>query len=314
MPTQKDAGKAFEYALITEANNVLSNAYATNLVIDACYENAKESFLLYTADQKRNYTRAAIASINHIISLEPRLVNPTTPDDVIQLQLMPDRAGQQGDVRDILFIRSRQNWEIGISAKNNHKAVKHSRLSDQLDFGNEWMNVNCSQGYFDAIIPIFQNLRNLRARNEVWRNVRSKDRTVYIPILDAFIAELNLINQQNNDIPRTLVSYLLGRHDFYKVIKRKNVVEVLAFNMNGTLNRSINGNLGRTVQKLRLPNQIIQLAYKPNSTNTLLLVCDQGWTISFRIHNAESRVVPSLKFDINLVGHPQTMYSNHIHY
>lgn len=314
MPTQKDAGKAFEFALITEANAILSRTHTTNLVIDASYTSAENSFLLYNTAQKAKYNDAAIAAINHIIHLEPRLINPTSAADILQLQLMPDRVGQQGDVRDVLFIRSQQNWEIGISAKNNHKAVKHSRLSDTLDFGREWLGLNCTPNYFSSIAPIFQNLRNLKTQGEIWRNISNKDRTVYMPVLDAFIAELNLLNQQNNNVPGALVSYLLGRNDFYKVIKRKSVVEVLAFNMRGTLNKTVAGGLGRTVQRLRLPSQIIQFAYKPNSNNTLLLVCDQGWTISFRIHNAETNVVPSLKFDINLIGHPQTMYSNHITY
>lgn len=314
MPTQKDAGKAFEFALITQANTILSRTHATNLVIDASYTSAENSFLLYNNPQKAKYEDAAIAAINHIIHLEPRLLNPSSAGDILQLQLMPDRVGQHGDVRDVLFIRSQQKWEIGISAKNNHKAVKHSRLSDTLDFGREWLGLNCTTNYFNSIAPIFQNLRNLKAQSEIWRNVSNKGRTVYMPMLDAFIAELNLLNQQNNNVPSILASYLLGRHDFYKVIKRKSVVEVLAFNMHGTLNKTVTGGLGRTVQRLRLPSQIIQFAYKPNSNNTLLLVCDQGWTISFRIHSAETNVVPSLKFDINLIGHPQSMYSNHITY
>jgi len=313
MPTQKDAGKAFEYSLITQANEVLSRIHQTNLVIDSSYTSAQHSFFLYNETQRTKYIQAASAAINHIIQLEPRLENSTSETDLLHLQLMPDHAGQQGDVRDILFIRSEQNWEIGISAKNNHKAVKHSRLSGTLDFGQEWLGLNCSTNYFETIAPIFQNLRDLKEQGEVWRNIRNKDLTVYRPLLDAFVEELRTLNQRNDNVPQKLVSYLLGRYDFYKVIKRKNVVEVLAFNINGTLNRAVVG-LGRTVQRLRLPTQIIQIAYKPNSNNTLLLVCDHGWTISFRIHNAETKVIPSLKFDVNLVGHPQTMYSNHVTY
>ena len=31
---------------------------------------------------------------------------------------------------------------------------------------------------------------------------------------------------------------------------------------------------------------------------------DGGWQFSFRIHNAETYVVPTLKFDIQIVGMP----------
>ena len=36
--------------------------------------------------------------------------------------------------------------------------------------------------------------------------------------------------------------------------------------------------------------------------------------MSFRIHNASSKVEPSLKFDINLIGQPQALYSHHINW
>jgi hypothetical protein len=39
-----------------------------------------------------------------------------------------------------LAIRVLQKWEIGVSAKNNHNAVKHSRLSSDIDFG-KWLNI-----------------------------------------------------------------------------------------------------------------------------------------------------------------------------
>ncbi len=60
--------------------------------------------------------------------------------------------------------------------------------------------------------------------------------------------------------------------------------------------------------------RIIELSFKPNSTDTLFLICDEGWQISFRIHNASSKVEPSLKFDINLIGQPPALYTHHIHW
>lgn len=37
------------------------------------------------------------------------------------------------------------------------------------------------------------------------------------------------------------------------------------------------------------------------------MVMDNGWQISFRIHNALSRLEPSLKFDIQLIDIPQSV-------
>lgn len=56
-----------------------------------------------------------------------------------------------------------------------------------------------------------------------------------------------------------------------------------------------------------LPTTIYNLDYKRGSKNTLELVMDNGWQISFRIHNALSRLEPSLKFDIQLIDIPQSV-------
>ena len=44
--------------------------------------------------------------------------------------------------------------------------------------------------------------------------------------------------------------------------------------------------------------------FVPGKTNTVELYMDGGWQFSFRIHNAETYVKASLKFDIQIVGMP----------
>jgi len=39
---------------------------------------------------------------------------------------------------------------------------------------------------------------------------------------------------------------------------------------------------------------------------------NEGWQISFRIHNASSRIEASLKFDINLVSTPRSLFVNQL--
>ena len=75
----------------------------------------------------------------------------------------------------------------------------------------------------------------------------------------------------------------------------------MAFNIYGTLNR----NAGRersivNVPQLNMPTRFFDISFKPNSRNTIIVTCDNGWTVSMRIHNASSRVEPSLKFDVRL--------------
>jgi len=68
-------------------------------------------------------------------------------DDTLQLIIPTDDRGREGDVRDIIIVRSEIGWEIGISVKNNHSAVKHPRLSSVLDFGEKWFGIKCSDDY-----------------------------------------------------------------------------------------------------------------------------------------------------------------------
>lgn len=315
MPTQTQSGKAFEYALINEANNILSVSFTINLIIDNNYNNCLSCFNIFSPRQQARYSAAAIAALNHIISLEPRLVNTVNLSDILTIQLLPDMAGTRGDVRDVLFIRSSQNWEIGISAKNNHKALKHSRLSNVKDFGNAWVGVPCSQTYFNAINPIFSQLALMKLQGALWRNQPNKHVQFYQPVLNAFRNELSIINSNNNNIPQSLISYIIGRNDFYKVMKRARTVEILAFNLHGTLGRGIGGVRPMVnIPRLVLPTQIVQFQMMAGKTDTLSMICDWGWQLSFRIHSAETLVIPSLKFDINLVGHPNSIYSHHIPY
>ena len=60
---------------------------------------------------------------------------------------------------------------------------------------------------------------------------------------------------------------------------------------------------------LKMPTEILKMDLKKDSTNTVQIICDNGWTLSLRIHNASEWVEPSLKFDIQLVGVPNNLGS-----
>ena len=316
MPTQTEAGKAFEYALVKKTYELLSPCHSVELKEDSSLQVARNCFDLFGAKDQDKYLRAAITASLHIIEIEPRLNNPYSPDDTLTLQIAPDSEGIKGDVRDVLLLRSAQSWEIGISAKNNHKAVKHSRLSDKIDFGKEWLGLPCSDAYYSNVLPVFQELRQLKEKEELWRNLPGKHRRFYIPVLEAFKDELIRLDRENpSTVPANLLRYLIGHKDFYKIIKRSNKSEVYGFHLYGTLNKPAE-KVKPTfkVPRLKLPARIIEIIIKPNSTDTIILTCDEGWQISFRIHNASSKVEPSLKFDINLIGQPPSLYTHHLNW
>src|SRR6185312_1789441 len=189
------------------------------------YEIARRSYTLFDETDRTNYDLAARAGVSHILTLEPGLTSTTLDHDKISIIIQSDSTGILGDVRDVIVIRSAQNWEIGFSAKTNHTAVKHSRLSDNIDFGKLWLGINCSREYFVEVTKIFGELRqlmqNAKTQKEIlkWKNLPRKQERFYKPILESFTKELQKLNQENPEVPARLLEYLIGRNDFYKVIK-----------------------------------------------------------------------------------------------
>jgi hypothetical protein len=147
----------------------------------------------------------------------------------------------------------------------------------------------------------------------LWEEVGDKAEKYYVPILQAFMDELKRIDEENKGkVPEALIRYLLGRYDFYKVITddRNRTTRVEAINIAGTLNANSGKEKPITkVPVLKMPEQFYHIGFKPDSDNTVEVVCDEGWQISMRIHNASSRVEPSLKFDVQLVSFPSSLFT-----
>ena len=197
-----------------------------------------------------------------------------------------------------------------MSAKNNHRAVKHSRLSSTIDFGKEWLGIPCSKEYFSKVGDVFNPLRS--RTHQAWSSHPNKARDVYVPVLEAFKVELERIYKLSpKDVASSLIEHLVGLKDFYKVIKLDNVVEIQAFNLRGDLGLPFQAQSAKfSVPKVSLPSEIIEISWKPGSQTTLIVKCNNCWELSFRIHNASSNIEPSLKFDISLIRSPSTLFSN----
>jgi hypothetical protein len=311
---QMTTGKAFEYALLSQFEEKLKDKTNVEVIKNSSLIIAKGCFENTTKLEQSDYLLSSSFAVNFLMDIEPRLSNDIGKEDILQLEILSDNFGKEGDVRDVLAIRLLQKWEIGVSAKNNHHAVKHSRLSSKIDFGEKWMGIKVSQEYFDTVTPIFKNLENLRKESNAtkkWNELGDYHSSVYVPILDAFIKELKSLYEKNNDVASNLISYLIGNKDFYKVIKSKNSVEIQAYNINGTLNLAFKEIEPKyKTSKVPLPTKIISIERKENNKTTVFVTLDNDWALSFRIHNASSRVESSLKFDINLLTSPKKLFKN----
>lgn len=313
---QTNNGKAFEYACLEALYNAFHFDQEVVVIDSPQYLTAKHFYEGLSPDLRYDLDSAASAAIRVIVRLEPNLQYPNN-NGVLTLTLQTDAQGMHGDVRDVLCIRHENGWNIGLSCKHNHHAVKHSRLSDTIDFGNEWFGIPCSRQYFADVVPLFTELRRMRddTRDDtpaLWSDIPDKSERYYIPILQAFMNELQRISAANPGIPGALINYLIGRNDFYKVITDDShrTTRVEAINLAGTLNRPVGQHRSIVdVPRLRLPSRFYHIGFKPDSDNTIEVVCDEGWTVSMRIHNASSRVEPSLKFDVNLLSLPGSIHA-----
>lgn len=303
-------GRAYEYICLITLNREINKIRLSEIEENSSFNVAKDCWECIDADMQESLKKSALTAVYSIFDLEPMILEDG--NDKLVLKLQKDSEGEIGDVRDIIIVRRDVKWEIGLSIKHNHFAVKHSRLGKSLDFGERWFGVKCSEQYWEDIKPIFSYLNAEKILGTKWSELPDKENDVYIPLLNAFIEEIKRSYKEHPELPKKLVEYLLGEYDFYKVISIDNrrVTQIQTYNLRGTLNKATKKENPKTIIPVAsLPTRIVNIDFKPQSNNTVELYLDGGWQFGFRIHNASTLVETSLKFDIQIIGMPTTIIS-----
>lgn len=234
-------GKAYEYACILALIDIVSNNRHIEVEENDSVAIARSRYESLEDAIKEEMLLSSTAGINAIIEMEPRITEDGC--DKLTITLQPDTAAtRNGDIRDVLIVRRSIAWEIGISVKHNHSALKHSRISPHIDFGKEWMDVPCSPQYFVDINKVFDMLAIAKGKGLKWSELSSKEDDVYVPLLTAFMNEFNSLQTKQN-VTAKLVEYLIGSNgrDYYKLIHHDNhTTTIMPFNIFGTLNMATN--------------------------------------------------------------------------
>lgn len=286
MANQTVQGKGFEYACLLAFHDRLIKWGITCQVEETQpYQTAKKHYKSLSKEVREQMLLAARASVKTILKSEPNL---SDSKEMITISVSSDSSGVGGDVRDIIFLKGETGWEVGVSCKHNHHALKHSRLSQRIDFGQKWLGIPVSSTYFENIRPIFDYLSNLRdstkdlpkSEQAKWSDIVNKEEIVYRPVLESFRNELLNLVIKNEGVPQRLIEYLLGNKDFYKVIakdnERKTIIQ--AFNISGDLSVPYGSSKSQTkIKSLKnlLPTTVYNFDYKKKSNNTLELVMEQ---------------------------------------
>lgn len=301
--SQVDNGKAFEYAIA----QALAKELEVPIAESPEYLNTKNSYGRVSAQLQERFPKAASLAVHHILEKESSNISRSQP---LGIWVAGDARGQKGDVRDVV-IRCRDS-EIGLSCKTNHDAFKHSRLSGKANFVKSWGldPAGCSPEYWAVVKPVFAQLSQIRKESgakALWSDQEDVPERFYWKVLDAFEAEISRLTVHNapraSDVSRNLISYIIGNHDFYKVISRPDQVEIQGFNLNGTL----------AVSKTKYPEHVIGIDSLNGGQYSKTVRFNRGFTFNFRIHSASSRVESSLKFDVKAISLPPTeIYTNHI--
>ena len=180
-----------------------------------------------------------------------------------------------------------------------------------IDFGKQWYGIDCSDDYWNGITPIFDYVSSYKAANMDWSDMGDeKVSRVYKPLLEEFVKEIQRAYEYDIKMCTKMVEYLLGKHDFYKVVAqdaRRNT-EIQTYNVHGTLNKpGATKTPSIVIPTTELPTRIIHIGLIPDSDNKVELSFDKGWYFTFRIHNASTKVENSLKFNIQLTGMPTSI-------
>lgn len=202
-----DQGRAYEYAWIQTLYKALCESRKTRIVENTSLLANERAWDSMDDEMQKLFITSANAAIDTVLELEPRMSEADNGE--LTLEFQKDGAGAKGDVRDIIIRRNNIEWEIGLSIKHNHDAVKHSRLSHKLDFGKEWFEIPCSEEYWNAVGPIFETLKDAKSNGVKWSDLDDKNEKVYIPLLQAFIDEVNRSYRKDKSMPRKMIELSL---------------------------------------------------------------------------------------------------------
>lgn len=310
--SEERSGTAFEYAL---ALSIERNTTAT-MVPSPAIDRTRNKYAQLLPGKQLQLTKCADRAATYLLEADERL-NSNEP---MTICFNSSRNAQvHHDVRD-LIVKS-DSFTLGISCKVNNSDLRHSRLSGTADFVREWglSRSGASNTYWEGVKPTFNRLRQMNSQGLRWDDVypgepklrnQHKLSSVVAPVLDCWEEEMLKLMQKVPDLALTLARYLLGSRSYWKIVatvpaqeSKPSSVGIQRFNLEGDMPGKL----------LSMPSQILGLTTKVGSASRERIVtCNNDFAFGFRLHTAESKVIPSLKFAVKGRRFPPDLHTVHL--
>ena len=111
--TQVKNGKAFEYALAISYKEELEKRGMLVLIEkNNSYKIAQKYYNEIEETEQKRFLLASKATFPTMIKIEPGLISPKNPSDILKIRLASDAEGRSGDVRDVIFSRPFLNGKL----------------------------------------------------------------------------------------------------------------------------------------------------------------------------------------------------------
>lgn len=208
----------------------------------------------------------------------------TQRSKITHYKLTSEYEGKNGSVADIVLVDD-QGDKFPISCKKNNMSVKHQRPSN-LDKQLHLTDDDSSKyrlEYKQVNDEFYNKIKECGTFNKICREIKDQ---LYTQVNDVV---MKYINDANTTSVQAFYKFLLSVEEKF----------ILQYNDNAkqlTLYDNIN---------VQQPTKMVA---KKKNDNYLIVECDNGVTLSLRLHNASSKVTKSLslKYDTKILDATQT--------
>ena len=99
-----DYGRAYEYVCLTVLYNEINRHRKCVIDENSSFIAAQNAWNNIDEMLQGNLALSAVSFVDTLFDLEPLIIEDS--GDILNLQLQPDSKGEEGDVRDIIILRS----------------------------------------------------------------------------------------------------------------------------------------------------------------------------------------------------------------